>query len=586
MASWIPKYSLAEVDKLICTPGVGSPFEVEERVIDGRLQRVYKNLYPSVRKFWLWATNMHSDMTYVTFEQQRYSFKDMLNMSAKTAALFRERYSVQKGDRVAICSRNYPSYFTAFWAAHLLGAVPVLVNAWLPIVPLKHCLSLTDCKLILLDSERANIIEPIVSDFKAAFLVLESHEGKGSWDSMESYNDVLSQYTGDGLWILQEDLTIEPEDNATVIFTSGTTGLPKGVLSTQRMFLSVLCNATAPSARAWVRNGDKFPPDPVVGPQRGYLLPTPIFHVTGTSITLNSAANGVKIILMRKWNVDEAVKLILRENIRFLAGVPTTISDLVDSRLAKEDHVLDSITYGGAPLVAPLAERSAKTFPNTLMCQAYGLTETNANVIAFAGLDFIQRPSSTGLPLPATEIRIVKDNASVPSGTVGEVWLRGPNVMKCYWGDKAATDKVLTKDGWFKSGDLGYLDEEGFLYIKDRIKDIIIRGGENVDSVSVESALYSEPGVMEAAAVGIPDKRLGELVAALVKLKPGYTGKVNEKTLLALAKKLLPRFAVPVMIVLQDQEFEHTPSGKVLKAQLRIAAQKEWERRHANRAKL
>ncbi|KAL0562780.1 hypothetical protein V5O48_019299, partial [Marasmius crinis-equi] len=175
----------------------------------------------------------------------------------------------------------------------------------------------------------------------------------------------------------------------------------------------------------------------------------------------------------------------------------------------------------------------------------------------------------------------------VPIGEVGEVWIRGSNVMQCYWNDPVnesltvATDKALTKDGWYRTGDLGYLDDEGFLYIKDRLKDIIIRGGENIDSVSVENALYEEPGVLEAAAIGVPDTRLGELVTAVVTIKPGYVNKVTEQYLIDLVRGRLPRFAVPVMVIVQTTEMEHTPSGKIKKGTLRDIVKKEWNRRQS-----
>jgi len=175
------------------------------------------------------------------------------------------------------------------------------------------------------------------------------------------------------------------------------------------------------------------------------------------------------------------------------------------------------------------------------------------------------------------------DDVCLPPGCVGEVWLRGPNVMKGYWRDPESTEKVITADGWLRTGDLGSLDEEGFLYIKDRLKDIIIRGGENVDSVSVENALYADPRILEAAAVGVPDERLGELVAAVVSVKPPFQGRVTEAALIALARKSLPKFAVPVMIVILNEQFELTPSGKIIKGTLRKIARQHWEdRRRCN----
>lgn len=210
------------------------------------------------------------------------------------------------------------------------------------------------------------------------------------------------------------------------------------------------------------------------------------------------------------------------------------VIDLILSSLS--GHPLEGLLFGGAPAPDSLVTRARQAFPTATMIQGYGLTETNSIAVSFAGEDYIARPTSTGLASPVNDIRIVHKDTCLPPGVVGEVWLRGPNVMKGYWQDEGATDAAITKDGWLKTGDVGYVDEEGFLYIKDRLKDIIIRGGENVDSVTVENALYADPRVLEAAAVGVPDERLGELVAAIVSLRPAYLGQVTEEELISQTK--------------------------------------------------
>ncbi|KAK0234423.1 hypothetical protein EDD85DRAFT_968866 [Armillaria nabsnona] len=584
---WTPRCSVEEADKILTAPG--SPLEIETRVVNGRVLKVWKNLWPSLRTFFLHSSKEHAHKTCVIYEKERYTFQEMLQMAVKCAAIFRDVYGVKKGDRVVICSRNFPSYYVVFWACHLLGAVTALVNAWLPSKPLRHCITLTKCSLIILDPERAELIEPIAADLKresgaSGYLVLEDHEGKGHWEGMDVWSKVFPNYLKDPGDILREDPHIIPEDNATIIFTSGTTGLPKGVLSTQRAFLTGLFNTASAIGRDYIRRGVPVPSSPVSGTQVGVLLPTPLFHITGTSATLSGAFYGVKVILMRKWNVGEAIRLCKEEDVVSLAGVPSTITDLADSPLS--GFPIEMITFGGAPVAPSLLRKSKEAFPLASIGQAYGLTETNATSVGFYGPDYTAKPSSCGFVTPVNEILIMKDNIKAATGVVGEIWLRGPNMMSGYYGDQAATDKVLTKDGWVMTGDLGCVDEEGYVYIKDRIKDIIIRGGENVDSVSVENALYTEPGVLEAAVVGVPDKRLGELVTALVTLKPGYRGSINEKKLLATARKLLPKFAVPVMIVLKDGEFDHTPSGKIIKAQLRVMAREEWIRRSKDGGKV
>ncbi|PBK60201.1 long-chain-fatty-acid-CoA ligase [Armillaria solidipes] len=576
-----PRYTMDEADKILTAPG--SLLEVETRVVEDRLLRVFKNLWPSARALWLHATKQHADKIYVVYENQRYTFREMFERSVHCAAVFREVYGVRKGDRVVICSRNFPAYYVAFWACHLLGAVTSLVNAWLPLKPLQHCIALTKCKLILLDPERANIIEPIVDRLKdmagaSGYIVIEEHEGKGLWKGMDNFGTIFSRSLANPESVLDDPL-ITPEDDATLVFTSGTTGLPKGVLSSQRAFLTILFTNAFIAGRDVLRRGEPFPPPPDAGPQKGALLSTPLFHVTGTAVTLNATMHGYKLVLLRKWDVPEVARLCREENVRTLGGIPFMLSDL-ESHLA--GFPMESITVGGAPVARSLVVRSKETFPSAVMANAYGLTETNSTAIGLAGEDYLARPESSGIPPPVTECIIMKKDVEAAPGEVGEVWLRGPGIMKRYYGDRAATEKALTQDGWLMTGDLGYRDTEGFVFIKGRIKDIIIRGGENVDCVSIESALHTEPGVLEAAAVGVPDKRLGELVAAVVTVKPSWCGKVKEEKLLSLVKKLLPKFAVPVMVMVQDGEFVHTPSGKIVKSTLRIAAQKEWERRTRN----
>ncbi|SJL14623.1 related to 4-coumarate--CoA ligase 1 [Armillaria ostoyae] len=578
---WNPCCSLEEADRTLTAPG--SILEIETRVIDGRVSKVWKNLWPSIRAFFLQSANEHPEKTYVVFEKERYTFQEILDEAVKCAAIFRDVYRVKKGDRVVICSRNFPSYYIVFWACHLLGAVTALVNAWLPLETLRHCITLTNCSLIILDPERADKIGPTATDLKRAsgtsgYLVIQDHEGKGFWEGMDAWSTMRSKYDMDPKGILEDDPQVSPDDDAMIIFTSGTTGLPKGALSTQRALLSTLFSRAAMAGRDAVRRGVPYPSPPVSSPQQqSILLPTPLFHVTGIRTSFTGTSQGIKLVLMRKWNVEEAIKLCRAENVTSLGGVPSTVSDLADS--TPSGLSIKSITFGGAPVAPSLVKRSEQAFPHAVFGQAYGLTETNAASVGVVGPDYAAKLDSCGFILPPNEIIIMKDGVEAAPGEAGEIWLRGPNIMKGYFGDPAATDKkVLTKDGWFKTGDLGCIDEEGYVYIKDRIKDIIIRGGENIDSTSVENALYTEPGVLEAAAVGVPDERLGELVTALVTIKPEYHGKVDEKKLLAVAEKLLPKFAVPVMIILHDGDFDHTPSGKLIKTQLRKIARQEWAR--------
>ncbi|KAF5384198.1 hypothetical protein D9615_003371 [Tricholomella constricta] len=595
--SWTPVRTLEETEAILCAPG--HLHDVENIFLNGRVQRVYKHLWPSVRTFWLSSVGKFADKTYIVFEDQRFTFNQVHQRAVRVAAVFRHVYNVQQGDRVGICSRNCPDYLVSFWASHLLGAVPVLINAWLPVDPLRYCLTHTECKVVMVDTERADRLATGMSDIHqviqaASFLVFDEHADHTRWPGMSSFPDVIHTYQGDVADILTTTPHILPEDNALVMFTSGayfifhglpsrllmlaegTTGLPKGVLSTQRQFLTNVPNVMVGGIRASLRAGGDYPNFEEENPQKGLLIGVPLFHVTGlTSFTLLATTMGMKIVLTPKWVVEEAARLIKQENVRVAGGVPAMVSDLIESSLA--GYAVDGLLFGGSPAPDTLVPRAREAFPTATMMQAYGMTETNSVAVSFAGEDYATRPSSTGRASPVNEIKIMHGGQPVPPGVAGEVWLRGPNIMQCYWRDAEATENTITSDGWLRTGDLGFLDEEGFLYIKDRIKDIIIRGGENIDSVSVENALYRDPRVLEAAAVGVPDDRLGELVAAVVSIKAAFRGSVTGASLIAVARKNLPRYAVPVMIIVLDEPLEHTPSGKIMKGQLRQLARRHWE---------
>ncbi|KAF8062191.1 hypothetical protein FPV67DRAFT_1563616 [Lyophyllum atratum] len=581
--SWSPARTLEETEAILCAPG--HLHEVEEVLLNGREQKVYKHLWPSVRAFWVSSVQKYSDKTYIVFEDQRLTYREVHERVVKVAAVFRHVYNIQKGDRVGICSRNCPEYLISFWASHLLGALPVLINAWLPVEPLGYCITSTGCKVVMLDAERADRLAPAIADIvkdkpSTKFLVFDDCQDGTRWPRMHSFPVVLQDYKDDisVANVLATDPDIIPEDNALIIFTSGTTGMPKGVLSTQRQFLTNIPNVMVGGIRATLRRGGDYPDfGEEEGLQKGILIGVPLFHVTGlTSFTLMATATGMKIVLIPKWIVEEGV-LIKQENVRVSGGVPSMVSDILDSSLV--GYSLDGLLFGGSPAPITLVPRAQEAFPTATMMQAYGMTETNSVAVSFAGEDYATRPASTGRASPVNEIMITNEGVSVAPGIAGEVWLRGPNIMQCYWRDSETTEKTITTDGWLRTGDLGYLDEEGFLYIKDRLKDIIIRGGENIDSVSVENALYRDPRVLEAAAVGVPDDRLGELVAAVVSVKPAFRGTVTGAGLITVARKYLPRFAVPVMIIVLDEPLEHTPSGKIVKGQLRQLARRHWEAR-------
>ncbi|KAG2013686.1 AMP dependent CoA ligase [Coprinopsis cinerea AmutBmut pab1-1] len=312
--TWTPKRTLEEVNALLTAPG--ATHELETRLVNGRLQRVYRNQWPSLRVFWLWAVSQQKDNIYLVYEKQRYTFAQVHARATKAASMLRHVYNVRKGDRVAICARNYPEYLVVFWACHLIGAVSVLANAWSPLEVLQHCLIHTQCKVVVLDPERADRLEPGISRLSTeagttGVLVIEAHEGKGRWNGMHKWEDALNAYVGP-LDAITSDPAVGPEDNASILFTSGTTGMPKGVLSTHRQYLTNVMNISIGSLRAALRRGETPSAGPVPGPQKGILISVPLFHVTGsTSLAMLGTLTGMKIVLMRKWIPEEAARYVL-----------------------------------------------------------------------------------------------------------------------------------------------------------------------------------------------------------------------------------------------------------------------------------
>ncbi|KAK0187397.1 hypothetical protein F5146DRAFT_935471, partial [Armillaria mellea] len=552
-------------------------------VIDGKVLKVWKNLWPSLRLFFLHSTKQHAHKTYVVYEKERCTYKEVLEKAVRCAALFRDIYGVKQGDRVSICSRNCPTYLVIFWACHLLGAVTALIDPSQPLELLRYCITLTRCTLIVLDPERADTIETIADELRFAsgasgYIVLEEHEGKGHWQGMDVWKTIFSGYDGDPEDVLGNGPQISPEDDATVTFTSGTTGaLPKGVLSSQRAFLTPIFNVISLVGRDNLRRGEPFPPVPISGPQEGTLIPRALSNATAFNTAMFGTSQGLKLVLTRTWNVHKVAELYKTENITRLSSTSSIVRDLIDGQLSEIS--IRTIAYGGTSMSTAHFYRLKQTFPFTTFIQVYGLTENGGNAVGFAGSDLAARPDSCGFVSPVNEILIMRDGVKVARGVPGEIWVRGPNVMKGYYGDRAATDKVLTNDGWLMTGDLGRMDEYGYVYVHDRIEDIIVCGGNNVNSIFVENALYTEPGVLEVAVVGVADEYLGEVPVALVSLKPGYDELIDEEGLMATAEKQLPKYAVPVMIILYYSGFDHTSSGKIIKAPLRTIAQGEWPRK-------
>ncbi len=568
-ADW-PAMSVADAHTLL-TSAPDSPFEMTEEVIRGVTLRVWKNAPSSLRELFELG-RAHGDLDYLVFEGERVSYETHYRAVAKLAHELVAR-GIGKGDRVAIVMRNYPEWSVAFWATVVIGAVTVPLNAWLTGPELEYGLQDSGSKVAIMDGERAERVRDhlgALGDLKSLIVVRPGGplpEGTLHWDDLVAAPDALAALPDVAL----PQVDIVPEDDATIFYTSGTTGKPKGALGTHRNILTNLVSLGIAPTRAFLRRGEMPPaPDPDA-PKRAFLLSVPFFHATGChSILVPNLAAGGKIVMMYKWDPEEALRLIEKEKIAAFGGVPAMVWQVLESPNFDQFDLssVESVSYGGAPSAPELVARIKQAFPQVSPGNGYGLTETSSVTTQNSAEDYVNRPSSAGPAVPVCDLKVVDtDNREVPIGEVGELLIRGPNVVKGYWNKPEATAEAIDKDGWFRSGDLVRMDEEGFVYILDRAKDMLIRGGENIYCVEIEDVLYAHPDVMDAAIIGIPHKVLGEEVGAVVQVTDGST--VSEEALQGHVRAQLAAFKVPIKIDIRHDPLPRNANGKILKTQLR-----------------
>jgi len=579
LKTW-PAMTVAEAYSTLTAPG--TPFEMETLRIGDRTVRAYKHGFPHLRAVFEHGLGWGS-REYLVFESERLTFDAHGRAVAALARVLHSNYGVRKGDRIAIAMRNFPEWSIAFWAGSVLGAVVTPLNAWGTASDLQYGISDSGSTAVFLDGERLERLLPMRAIFSTAqffstrsrdareFGVIPLMEVIGAADAYDTLADPTLP-----------DVAIAPDDDATIFYTSGTTGRPKGALGTQRNIVTNIMNIDFGNAFTLLRKGAALPPNDAPAPQKTGLLPAPFFHVTGCHSNLVPAmAKGRKIVLMHKWNAERALELIEREGINTTSGVPSMAWQLLESpQFSKHDlSSIEGVSYGGAAASPELTLRVVQSFPRVLPRQAYGATETSSVSTAISGEDFQRRPASVGTASPVCDVRIMRaDGAEANIGESGEIWIAGPNVVKGYWNRPSET-AVTFCGGWYRTGDIGRLDEEGFVYVLDRLKDMLIRGGENIYCVEIESVLYTHPAILEAAVVGIPHRVLGEEVGAVVQLKPGRA--TTESELRTHVAASLALHKVPVAFDIRESELPKNASGKVLKRIVRDELIAELESRRA-----
>jgi acyl-CoA synthetase (AMP-forming)/AMP-acid ligase II len=465
---------------------------------------------------------------------------------------------IGKGDRIGIAMRNCPAWIVTYMAIIKAGGIATLLNGWWEPFEMEQAVRLTEPKLIIADPPRAKrlaercdistiICLPINELIEQAIAPLVADEGEAvQWPELS------------------------PEDDATILFTSGSTGESKGALSTHRAVTTgVYAYSTGLIVLRGLLEAEGRPP-----PTQRTLLSVPLFHVTGeVPVMLNSFVVGRCMVIMPKWDATEALRLIEKEKITYFVGVPTMSLELMNhpDRHKYDLSSLTDITAGGAPRPISHVERLKQEFPGAQPALGYGLTETNATGCANFWSSYAAKPSSTGrAQKPLVEVAILgAGDRPMATGEVGEIGIRTAANIKCYWKNPEATEATISPDGFVRTGDVGYLDEDGYLFIVDRKKEIIIRGGENISAAEVEAECYACTSVAEAAVFGAPDERLGEVPVAVIHVKNGE--RLDEEELRNFLDGKLAKFKIPERIILSTDPLPRLGTGKIdrraLKAQ-------------------
>jgi long-chain acyl-CoA synthetase len=559
-----PKLSYNEIHAALCASG--QFFEIETLDIRGVPTRTWKNAPATLHEVVAQGARNAGGRDFIVLGDERVSHERHFELVNCLAATLVDGLGVQKGDRVAIAMRNLPEWSVAFFAATMVGAIAVPFNAFWNGEELAFAMSDCEPKILFADGERLERLARFPHSLRDVVLVgTRLDDRKGTAELPPGIRDFNQFLEGDAAgWPAMQ---IEPDDLATIFYTSGMTAKPKGVLGTHRNICSNLMSLMFAGLRTMEREGASptgGSADPPV-----LILSVPLFHATGChSILLTQAFFGGTLLFMRRWDPEVALDLMERERVTAFSGVPTMVWDIMNSKTLDRRDLSSVKSFGGGGAAAPpeLVRRIHERFPSTGIATGYGLTETSSATTSISGSDYVERPSSVGVPLPVCELRTVDlDGKDTPAGGDGEIWIKGPNVVPGYWRRPEETGAAFT-DGWLHSGDIGRIDQDGFLYIVDRVKDIIIRGGENISTIEVESALFEHPAILDAAVFATPHPSLGEEVGAAIRLKPGMAVTVDELRDHVATK--LAAHKVPAHVWITSQPFPRSGTGKTLKREI------------------
>ncbi|MBV1690128.1 acyl--CoA ligase [Novosphingobium sp. G106] len=560
MPSELDRRLASTVKRLIAR---GTPFEIGSIERGGVKLPFYSRAPKTLPALFDLFCAEHGDAEFLVDGTVRLSFAQTHALARRVAAGLVTRHGVRRGDRVAIAARNSANWIVAYMGVLMAGGCATLLNGWWSGEELAGGIALPDCTLVLADPPRAQRLARV--PLSARVVLFDHGEPEHG----------LAQLLGadDDQWRLPE---LAGDDLATIMFTSGSTGTAKGAVSDHRAVVQATCNFAVQSLAALIADA----PDGELPPPQSTLVSVPLFHVTGKiALFLQSFVTGRRLVIMPKWDAREAMRLIERERITFFAGVPL-MSFEIATHPARAHYDLSScasFAAGGAARPAEHVAELRKALPGAALFMGYGLTETNCTGCTNFAANYIAKPESTGpASAPLVEIAVLgSDGEALPAGLRGEIAVRSVCNFRGYWGNSLETAAVLRADGFFLTGDLGYMDEAGYLFVVDRKKDIIIRGGENIASAEVEQAIYAHPGIAEASVFGLPHERYGEVPVAVYSIKDGH--RLSEEELLRHLATRIAAFKVPVRLWCEDSALPRLGTEKIDKRTLKARYSQAWE---------
>ena len=533
----------------------GAPFETHRIDLNGHSVLAYKNAHGTLADI-IEQGRAHGEKLYLQYCGEDWSFNRFFQCTDNLAGILQAKYHIEAGDRVAIAMRNRPEWLAAFCAVIKIGAVAVPLNSWGKAEELHHGLAQSQAKVVICDQQRCEYIEPANANIQA--IVVDSDT------AMDHKTSCLSGLHSD---VPPQAVEISPTQDAIMMFTSGTSGQPKGAMFSHLNCVQALFNIEFIGAGTFMTHQEKMGAFMAKNPVKT-LFAVPLFHISGLfSQGIMSLKGGRSLYMMYKWDVDEAVKAIQEQGITVLMGAPTMMLDIFQHPAINDTDLsnISNISAAGAGTPSKLTALYNEYIPNTLAGAGWGLTESAGTGAAFTGDLFRQYPTASGFLSPIVEVSVRDEEGNIlPSGSQGELYIRSAACIQNYCCGSSADDFV---DGWFKTGDIGYVDENNLLYLCDRAKDMIIRGGENVYPVEVENCLITHPAISEAAVIGLEDDTFGEVVAAVVGIKQG--AEFDEQALRDYCKQHLAHYKIPQTIVLSEAPMPRNPTKKLLKRQIK-----------------